>query len=216
MMKKAQAARGRAKPRTRERHEPLRQRVMDAALAAFMDKGFAGTSTLDIASRANISKRDLDLVAASKSELLRQAVAERVGRLRPPLELPITGSREIFAATLEAFGLTVLNGVCNRDVLALHRFAAVEAATAPEIGRMLDALGRDAGRATLSRALARAQADGLIGAGDPAVQAGDFLALLWGDLLLRLIMRLTEPPPQVTLERRAREATEKLLTLYRM
>jgi AcrR family transcriptional regulator len=189
---------------------------MEAALACFMDKGFAGISTLDIASRANISKRDLYLVAASKSELLRQAIGERVGRLRPPLELPVAANREAFAATLEAFGLAILNRVCSRDVLALYRFAAVEAETAPEIGRMLDALGRDAGRPALSRALARAQADGLIGAGDPAAQAGDFLALLWGDLLLRLIMRLADPPPQATLERRAREATAKLLTLYRM
>src|SRR5581483_8928517 len=176
-MKKAHAARGRAKLRTPEQHEPLRQRVMEAALASFMDKGFAGTSTLEIASRANISKRDLYLVATSKSELLRQAVAERVGRLRPPLELP---------------------------------FAAVEAETAPEIARMLYALNRDAGRAALSRALSRAQADGFIRAGDPAVQSGDFLALLWGDLLLRLVMRLADPPPHATLERRAREATEKL------
>src|SRR5579862_4933596 len=215
-MKKAHAARGRAKLRTPEQHEPLRQRVMEAALASFMNKGFAGTSTLEIASRANISKRDLYLVATSKSELLRQAVAERVGRLRPPLELPIAASREAFAATLGAFGLAVLNGVCDRNLLSLYRFAAVEAETAPEIARMLYALNRDAGRAALSRALSRAQADGFIRAGDPAVQSGDFLALLWGDLLLRLVMRLADPPPHATLERRAREATEKLLTLYRM
>jgi AcrR family transcriptional regulator len=189
---------------------------MEAALASFMDSGFAGTSTLDIASRANISKRDLYLVAASKSELLRQAAGDRVGRLRPPPELPVAASREAFAAMLEAFGLTILNGVCERNVLALYRFAAVEAETAPEIGRMLNALRRDAGRSALSRALARAQADGLVGAGDPAAQAGDFFALLWGDLLLRLVMRLADPPPLPVLERRAHEATEKFLTLYRM
>lgn len=215
-MKKAHAARGRAKPRTREQHEPLRQRVMEAAFAAFMDKGFAATSTLDIASRANISKRDLYLVAASKSELLRQAIGERVGRLRTPPELPVATGREALAATLEVFGLTLLNSVCNRNVLALYRFAAVEADTAPEIARMLHALNRDAGRAALSRALARAQADGFIRSGDPAAQAGDFLALLWGDLLLRLVMRLADPPPQATLERRSHEASEKFLTLYRM
>jgi AcrR family transcriptional regulator len=213
-MKKAHAVRGRAKPRTREQHEPLRRRVMEAAFAIFMDKGFAATSTLDIASRANISKRDLYQVAASKSELLRQAMAERAGRMRPPLELPVATSREALAATLRAFGLTVLNSVCDRTMLALYRFAAVEAETAPDIARMLDALGRDAGRAALGRALARAQADGLVREGDPAAQAGDFIALLWGDLLLRLVMRLADPPPHAALERRSHEATEKLLTLY--
>jgi AcrR family transcriptional regulator len=215
-MKKAHAARGRAKPRTREQHEPLRQRVMDAAFAIFLDKGFAATSTLDIASRANISKRDLYQVAAGKSELLRQAMAERAGKMRPPPELPVATSREALAATLAAFGLTVLSGVCDRTMLALYRFAAVEAESAPDVARMLVALGRDASRAALSRALARAQADGFIRAGDPAAQAGDFIALLWGDLLLRLVMRLADPPPHAVLERRAQEATEKLLTLYRI
>jgi len=214
LMKKAHAARGRAKPRTREQREPLRRRVMEAALACLMDKGFAGTSTLDIASRAQVSKRDLYQVTASKSELLRQAIAERAGKLRPPLELPVAVSREAFGGTLAAFGLAVLNGACDRTMLALYRFAAVEAENAPEIARTLDALGRDAGRAALGRALARAQADGFIREGDPAVQATDFLALLWGDLLLRLVIRLVEAPPHAALERRSQEAAAKFLRLY--
>jgi len=213
-MKRAHAAKGRAKPRTREHSEPLRQRVLEAAFAIVMDKGFAATSTLDIASRANISKRDLYLVARSKSELLRQAVAARMGKLRPPLELPIPANREAFSATLADFGFTILNSVCGRNVLALYRFAALEAETAPELARMLDALGRDAARAALGRALSRAQADGFIKTGDPAAQAGDFIALLWGDLLLRLVMRLADPPQHAALERRSHEAAEKFLTLY--
>lgn len=192
----------------------MRRRVMEAALASFMDKGFAGTSTLDIATRAKVSKRDLYLFSAGKSELLRHAIAERVGRLRLPSELPAATSREGFAAALAAFGLAVLNGVCDRTVLALYRFAAVEAENAPEIARMLEALGRDAGSVALGRALSRAQADGFIGAGDPAAQADDFAALLWGDLLLRLVLRLAEAPPQTVLERRAHEATEKFMKLY--
>lgn len=213
-MKKTHVARSRAKPRTREHHGALRQRVMEAALATFVDKGFAATSTLDIASHAKVSKRDLYLVAASKTELLRQAIAEQAGKLRPPPELPAAAGREAFAAALATFGLTALDSLCDRTVLALYRFAAVEAETAPEIARMLDGLGRDAGRAALGRALSRAQADHFIRAGDPAAQADDFAALLWGDLLLRLVMRLAEAPPHAALERRSHEATAKFLRLY--
>jgi hypothetical protein len=73
---------------------------------------------------------------------------------------------------------------------------------------------RSAGRAALSRRLAQAQADGLIGAGDPAAMAVDFFALLWGDLLLQLLLRVTEPPSAAALERKAREAADKFLRLY--
>jgi hypothetical protein len=43
----------------------------------------------------------------------------------------------------------------------------------------------------------------------------DFFALLWGDLLFQLLLRVTDlPPPQVR-EQKAREAANKFLTLYR-
>lgn len=188
---------------------------MAAALHSFMDRGFAGTSTLDIASSAKVSKRDLYQVATSKSELLRQAVLDRVSRLHAPPELPLAAGPEAFAAALAAFGCAVMAGVCAHDVLALYRFAAAEAAdNTQDIAPILDALHRGAGRAVLARALARAQADGLVEVGDTAAQAGDFMALLWEDLLLRLVLRLADPPRQAEMERRAQEAVEKFLRLH--
>jgi AcrR family transcriptional regulator len=38
---------------------PMRERILRAAFLAFMEDGYAGTSTLDIATRAKVSKRDL-------------------------------------------------------------------------------------------------------------------------------------------------------------
>jgi AcrR family transcriptional regulator len=188
--------------------------VLAAAFAAFTENGFAATRTLDIAMQANISKRDLYQICADKSQLLRQAIAERAGQMLSVPELPVATNREALAATLASFGLASLSGIHDRAVLALYRLAAAEAANAPEVAQMLDELGREASRAALSRALARAQSDGLISEGDPVAQAEDFTALLWGDLLLRLALRLVEPPPQAELERRAQDATDKFLKLY--
>src|SRR5215831_17571453 len=38
---------------------PVRQRLLEAAFSAFMEQGFAKTSTLEIATRARASKREL-------------------------------------------------------------------------------------------------------------------------------------------------------------
>ena len=38
---------------------PMRQRILEAAFSAFMERGFAETSTLEIATRAKASKREL-------------------------------------------------------------------------------------------------------------------------------------------------------------
>jgi AcrR family transcriptional regulator len=194
--------------------KPLRDRVLGAAFSAFMEKGYADTSTLEIATRARVSKRELYAVCADKSALLRDAITERTKQMRLALELPAATSREALATTLTTFGTAILGGVCDTHVLALHRLAIAESARAPGVAMMLESAGREANRAALRQTLAQAQADDLVGAGDPAAMAADFFALLWGDLLLRLLLGVAKKPQSQDLERKAREATKKLLRLY--
>ena len=192
---------------------PLRQRVLNAAFSAFVEKGYEGTSTLEIATRAKVSKRELYQVCADKPGLLRDAITERAQLMRRPLELPAAKDRAALAATLAALGTAVLRGVCDPAVRAVYRLAIAESVQAPEVAQTLDGV-RAAARASLAAALSQAQADRLIGVGDPATMAVDFFALLWGDLLLQLLLRVAEPPKPPNLEQRAREATRKFLRLY--
>jgi AcrR family transcriptional regulator len=192
---------------------PARERILNAAFSAFTEKGYARTSTLEIATRAKVSKRELYALCTDKSALLRDAVTERAKRMRLALELPPAKDREALATTLAAFGTATLRGVCDKPVLAVYRLAIAESAHAPEVARLLNAV-RGTNREALSRTLAQAQADGLIGAGDLAAMVVDFFALLWGDLPLQLLTRVTEPPSPQAMEERGRQATEKLLKLY--
>jgi hypothetical protein len=99
-------------------------------------------------------------------------------------------------------------------VQAVHRLAIAESDRAPAIARALDSSGREANHAALGAWLARAQAQGLIGAGDPAVMATNFLAVLWGGLLIQLLLRVRDAPTPDEINSRARAATEAILTLY--
>jgi AcrR family transcriptional regulator len=191
---------------------PVRERVLNAAFAAFMEKGYTGTSTLEIATRAKVSKRELYQICDDKGGLLREAIAERAERMRLPLDLPPAKDREGLAATLRAFGIATLRGVCDPAVRAVFRLVISESVQTPEIARALQ--GGRAARTALAQTFSKAQADGLIGAGDPTAMAFDFLALLIGDLMMQMLLRLTEPPAPAAIERRAREATEKFLRLY--
>ena len=85
---------------------------------------------------------------------------------------------------------------------------------APAIARTLDSSGREANHAALAAWLTRAQAQGLVGAGDPAAMAAQFLAALWGGLLIQLLLRVREAPAPDEIESRARAATQMMLTLY--
>ncbi len=193
---------------------PLRERILEAAFCAFMENGYAGTSMLEIATRAKVSKREIYAVCEDKAALLRDAIADRAERMRLPLELPAPKGRGALAATLAAFGTALLRGVCNPAVRAVYWLAISEAGNAPEVARLLDEVGRGASRAALAQTLAQAQADGLVGAGDPAAMAVDFFALLWGDLLLQLLLRVADPPTAPAMEQKARQATDKFLKLY--
>jgi AcrR family transcriptional regulator len=209
-----------ARPKPRKPRSPVasetrtRERILNAAFSAFMEKGYANTSTLEIATRAKVSKRDLYQVCTDKPALLKDAIIERAQRMRLPLELPAAKDRATLAATLSAFGTAILRGVSDPAVRAVYWLAVAESRQAPEVARLLDSAGRGASRAALARTLAQAQKEKLIRDGDPAAMAVDFFALLWGDLLLQLLLRVAEPPSPQALERRAREATEKFFTLY--
>jgi AcrR family transcriptional regulator len=205
-------------PRLRAKgsHGSTRERVLAAAFAVFRKRGFSAASTLEIATRAQVSKRDLYALFRSKHAMLTACISERAGRMRQPLELaaPIPSSREAVAATLVELGTSILRVACHPDVLAVHRLAIAESDRAPAIARTLDSSGREANHAALGAWLARAQAQGLVGAGDPAAMAAHFLATLWGGLLVQLLLRVREAPTPDEIESRARAATAAMLTLY--
>jgi AefR-like transcriptional repressor, C-terminal domain len=95
--------------------------------------------------------------------------------------------------------------------LTVFRLAIAESDRAPEVGRTLDSSGREANLKAVTELIRNAQSLGLIGAGDPAVLAVRFFAVLAGDLLIRLLMRVREAPTQREMLARARAATEMLM-----
>lgn len=161
-----------------------------------------------------MSKRELYTLFDNKHAMLAACIAERAKRMRLPLKLPAASDREALAATLNAFGVSILKGVCDPKVLAVYRLAIAESDSSPEIARLLDKAGRDANRAALVELLTAARANGLFGAVEPATMAGRFFALIWGDLLVRLLLRVANVPKPTEIAQRVRAATEDFMALY--
>jgi AcrR family transcriptional regulator len=207
-----------AAPRSRAKRSDgsVRERVLTAAFAAFRKQGFSAASTLEIATRARVSKRDLYALFRTKRAMLTACIRERANEMRQPLNLaaPTPRGSEAVAATLVEFGTSILRVACHQDVLAIHRLAIAESDRAPEIAQALDSSGREANHAALGAWLANAQALGFVGAGDPAAMATNFLALLWGGSLIQLLLRVRDAPTADEVTSRARAATDAILTLY--
>jgi AcrR family transcriptional regulator len=201
----------------RQREEPtelsVRQRILDAAVAAFMERGFAATSTLEIATRAQVSKRDLYALVGTKQEMLAASIGERATRFRVPVDLPTPHDRESLATALIAFGAQLLREVSEPTVIGVFRLAIAEATRAPEVARALDSIGRGASRAALRGLIVHAQSNRLID-GNLDDMAEQFAGLLWGNLLVGLILGVAERPGSREITRRARDATAAFLRLY--
>jgi AcrR family transcriptional regulator len=213
MRAKRPAAKKGREPRA-DAQEILRGRIMGAAFRLLSERGYAGTNTLEIARRAKVSKRELYALFGSKHGIVLQMVAMGASRMQLPLRLPEWHGRREFAALLVRFGATSLREITSPMVTAFYRLAITEAERSTEIAQALDTAGRQSTRELLVELMQRAQTEGHIGHGDPAILAGDYAALLWRDLLVRVLLRVVKPPTEAEAEVRARAATDAFLALH--
>ena len=191
----------------------VRERILDAAFAAFMENGYATTSTLEIATRARVSKRELYALVGNKQKMLIACISERAKRFSVPADLPVLRDRETLEQVLASFGTKLVSEISDPSVIAVFRLAIAEVVQAPEVARALNSIGREASRAALRKIMARAQASGLL-TGRPAELAGQFAGLLWRDLMVSLLLGVTERPNPREIARRARDAATAFLQLH--
>ncbi len=195
-------------------HEFVRERILDAAFMLFTKRGYAATSTLDIATQAKVSKRELYAHFRNKQGMLEAGVAARTRRMRTPLELPKVTTKAALEATLVAFGTTLIREVSHPHVIGLHRIAVAEFTRAPELAATLNEQGRQTNYRVLAGFLKDAQEAGLVDKSEPRVLAAHFMGLLWRDLMTQLMLGVSERPTEKEAEKRARDATAAFLRLH--
>ena len=193
--------------------QSARERILGAAMDAFMELGYSNASTLEIATRAQVSKRELYALFGNKQAMLAACVTDRAGRMQLPTAPPPPRNRDEFVALLSRLGATVLREVSHPGVMAVFRLAITESQRAPEVALTLET-ARRLTRTAVHNIVVQAQSAELIGAGDPTEMSGRYLALLWGDLMLSLLLRIREAPSTMEIEGRVRKATEDFIRLY--
>lgn len=208
------AAKQTVKPALPEAGETsVRGRILSAAFSAFTERGFAETSTLEIATRARVSKRELYALFESKQEMLIACISERAKRFKMPADLPELRDHATLKQTLAAFGTQLLRETSDPAVVAVFRLAIAEAVRTPEIGRMLNEIGIGTSRNALRELMGRAASARLI-EGEPSGAADHFAGLLWGSLMLGLLLDVAERPNPREIAQRAEAATAAFLRAY--
>ena len=206
--------RKRANPAAAEREDEVRRRIQQATFELLTKHGYARTSTLEIATRAKVSKRELYAHFRDKHAILAACIADRAKAMHTPLELPAVRDEAGLRKVLVSFGVTALRTLSHPAVSAMFRLAIAQSERSPEIARTLDSIGRAPTSQALVAFFSQVQAQGLLGKAEPLHMAEEFFALLSGALRLRLLLRLAAPPNEEEIERRARAAAASFLRLH--
>jgi len=192
---------------------PTHQRILEAAFAAFTEHGFTNTSTLEIATRAHVSKRELYTLFGNKQDMLVACITSYAQRLRPPPDLPSPSTRPELATALTTYATHLLRELTSPTVVAISRLAIAEATSTPAIAQTVEQQARAPIRAALVEFFSVARDRQLL-SGDPAEMADVFSSQLWGNLFVSLLFGVTKPPTRTQIETRARTATDAMLRLY--
>jgi AcrR family transcriptional regulator len=191
----------------------VRARILHAAFAVFIKSGYAAASTLEIATQARVSKRELYALVGNKRKLLIACISARASRLQIPADFPVAHDRATLAHVLTSFGTQLVREITDPTVIAVFRLAIAEAVHAPEVAHALDSIGRETSRAALRQIMARAQGSGLL-IGRPAELAEQFGGLLWGNLMVSLLLGVVKRPNSREVATRTRDAAAAFLQLH--
>jgi TetR/AcrR family transcriptional repressor of mexJK operon len=196
----------------RQQNRILReQRILDAALTVFSDKGFVGASMDDIAAEAGISKPTLYQYFPSKDELFTAMMSQERDHMLESFEYPSAGG---MVAELYAFSWHYAEIVLRPDMLNLARLIISEAQRLPEIGRAYQSSGPDRVLAGMMKYLEDQHAAGRLVFEDAELAAED----LWGLILSaprNKVLHIPDAmPDRATLERYIRNGLRVFLRAY--
>jgi TetR/AcrR family transcriptional repressor of mexJK operon len=197
-----------------EREEQLRiDRLLGVAAEVFMEMGYQGASTAEIARRAQASKATFYARFANKEKLFLAVLRKRTDEVFQhhaavyELDAPIRN-------TLLKIADVVLDVVLSPRHLALLRIVQIESPRFPELGKTLYELGP--GRsAKLLAAYLRDQANrGALKIQDPELAAEQLMDLISGSLLRKALLGVSLYPLKNEQKYKVESAVDTFLRAY--
>jgi AcrR family transcriptional regulator len=158
-------------PRFRRRRDARPAEIIEAALAVFVERGFAAARLDDIAKRAGVTKGTLYLYFADKQALLRAVVethvVPRVRAVQAVLADPRGSAAAVLAAAIENW-IQVLQ---DERLSAMPKLIIGEAGNFPDFARYYVTQVIEPGLAALAGAIARGVEQGEFRRVDPVLAA---------------------------------------------
>ena len=177
---------------TKQRRAPTErpQEILDAALALFVEKGFAATRLDDVAARAGLSKAAIDLYFADKTALFQGVVRQAIASNIITVEAMLAAHRGPVAPLLPRILDFMASRIEETPMAAVAKLVIAESRAFPEIGRfyLKEVIGR--GIPMMEGLIARGIAQGEFRKVDPGLTVRTMV----GPMLLAVVWRTVFEP----------------------
>jgi TetR/AcrR family transcriptional regulator, mexJK operon transcriptional repressor len=199
--------------------ERRRQAIIKAAIEVFLQHGYVGATTDEIASTASVSKQTLYKHFADKEHLFAEIILDTTVQLVDGLSDAVADTlhdAEDVRAALRGLADGFMRGLLQPDVLRLRRLVIAEAERFPELGKAWFDRGFDRTLVILGEAMQRLADRGLLrNLSDPTLAAYQFAGLVMYQPMNQVMFAGTETAPaKKTLNRIADSAVEVFLARY--
>lgn len=187
--------------------------LLDIATEVFMEHGFEGASTNEIAKRANCSKTTLYCRFPTKQALFIAVLDRRMAAMFKELDSALPDDAPL-EETLMEFGSRVLRIALSDEKVRLQRVVSMEAERFPELAARYFELGPDRGQERLSRYLCEQIKRGRLIHEDPRLMAEHLISLITGGPVTWRILGLRNYSGSKDQHRRLQSALRVFLRAY--
>jgi len=153
--------------------------LLDVATEVFIEHGFEGASTNEIARRANCSKTTFYSRFPTKEKLFTAVLERRMEFIFNQFATALSPELPL-EETLKEYGSGLLQFVLSEDQLALARVVSMESPKFPQVGERFYELGPGRNRAYLGTYLEAQIKRGRLMKEDPILMADHLISLITG------------------------------------
>ena len=192
---------------------PKARQILDGARAAFLDLGYEGASTDEIARRAGVSKGTLYNYFPDKKTLFKAFVERECDEQARRVTGPGEDADDVETA-LRAIALNYVELMVSPFLVGIFRIVVAEAERFPDLARVFFDSGPDLAHRRVSHLLAAAVAKGELDIDDIDLAAHQFAGLCRANFFFKRLFCVKQNFPKTEIQRIANGAVDTFLRTY--
>lgn len=194
----------------RPRLEARRRAFLEAATAAFLEKGYANTTLDDVIARSGGSRQTLYALFGGKQGLFEAIMRDRCDTIFAALDADGMLDRPPDDVLVD-FGVRLLGVVCAPEAVGIYRLVVAESVSMPDLAERFWSAGPGRTHALLARYIREQVRRGVLRVSDPEQAAHQFWGMSLSGFHMQCVFGLRGPPQPDEIRGFIRTAVDRFL-----